>query len=298
MTWASGQRLKPAARPSTSQKATISTTRSRPDTLTVAQRWATARWSVQPLTPGRETSGRHCRVGEATGHTCHNLFCPRQETWCRGFRCTTERLRAWWKQNCDFGLHVACGPAGLVVADIETHATAPPSHQRLLRSIPVHDDVDRHGVDSDHHTARAQARQIGTRADGGYIALGTMTADDTYIPIGPCRKLTPLPTWLSRRLVRTGLQPFGLTTLPSARQAPTSVDGGREATKSTLETLVAAIVGCTPTPEGAGFCDELHRAALPAGCLTDAGRLSQDAAKDMNGIATGARRPLYPGGRA
>ncbi|MEU9125754.1 bifunctional DNA primase/polymerase [Streptomyces sp. NPDC048506] len=345
--------------------------------MTVARWCATAGWPVLPLAPGRKTPARNCRTCSAPGHSHHGCSCITGGRWCHGFHAATtnqERLGEWWRQEPAFGVGVACGPARLIVIDVDAHPTALPSRDRLLPGIAVHDDVDLTGLDSGFHTlavlaalreaqnpaddastlrvrtpsgglhiwyqaaandtwlcsagstpGRALAWQVDIRAHGGYIvAPGTTTADGAYTPVGSCTTPAQLPSWLAEELTRTGHRPTDQPAVPRpaapprARQAIVAAGGGREAAAKVLESVLAEVADCALRTEGAGFSDKLNRAAFTAGGLMAAGHLSDQAAQDMllavaeharpgqhtraasiirSGLAAGARRPLYPGGR-
>lgn len=47
---------------------------------------------------------------------------------------------------------ISCGPAGLVVIDIDAHAAQPPSRDRILPGIPIADHVDLTGLANGFHT--------------------------------------------------------------------------------------------------------------------------------------------------
>lgn len=61
-------------------------------------------------------------------------------------------LEDWWSQQPDFGVGVACGPAHLVVIDLDTHLEQLPNRSRLLPGVPVQDTVDLTGWTNGFHT--------------------------------------------------------------------------------------------------------------------------------------------------
>lgn len=50
------------------------------------------------------------------------------------------------------GVGVSCGPANLVVIDVDAHASLPPQRDRLLPGIPIADDIDVSAMTTGFHT--------------------------------------------------------------------------------------------------------------------------------------------------
>ncbi|MFE9454479.1 bifunctional DNA primase/polymerase [Streptomyces sp. NPDC006739] len=138
-------------------------------------RWCAGRgWPVHPLAPGRKTPAGNCEACRETGHTYRNCACPASGRWCHGFRAATlapARIEEWWGANPAFGVGVACGPAGLVVIDIDAHAQELPGRDRLLPGIDISAGVDLTGLANGFHTigvlaalrgAQSPARDTGT----------------------------------------------------------------------------------------------------------------------------------------
>jgi hypothetical protein len=123
--------------------------------LTIA-RWCAGRgWPVHPLAPGRKTPAGNCAACRGTGHTYRDCRCPAAGRWCHGFRAATldsARIEQWWGAQPDAGVGIACGPAGLVVVDIDAHARELPGRDRLLPGIDIADTVDLTGLASGFHT--------------------------------------------------------------------------------------------------------------------------------------------------
>lgn len=74
---------------------------------------------------------------------------------CHGFHAATlnqERILRWWGDRPDYGIGVSCGPAGLVVIDIDAHTTEQPARDRLLPGIKIGDQVDLTGLANGFHT--------------------------------------------------------------------------------------------------------------------------------------------------
>lgn len=123
--------------------------------LTMA-RWCARRgWPVHPLAPGRKTPAANCYDCRRPGHAHAGCPCLSAGRWCHGFHAATldqRRIDQWWGSYPDFGVGVACGPAGLVVIDIDAHEAQPPSRDRLLPGIPIGDHVDLTGLSTGFHT--------------------------------------------------------------------------------------------------------------------------------------------------
>ncbi|MZE76728.1 DNA primase [Streptomyces sp. SID5475] len=118
--------------------------------------WCAARgWPVHPLAPKRKTPAANCRTCRDTRHSPRGCACLRRGRWCHGFHAATtdpERIRAWWKRQPHFGVGVACGPARLVVIDIDAHQAPLPDRERLLPGIAIHDEVDLRGLRHGFHS--------------------------------------------------------------------------------------------------------------------------------------------------
>ena len=132
-----------------------------PDASVAEQSPATARWCarqgwpVHPLAPGRKTPAANCADCRRPGHTHDGCGCLAAGRWCHGFHAATldlQRIDQWWGTQPHFGVGVACGPAGLVVIDIDAHAAQPPARDRILPGIPIADDVNLSGLATGFHT--------------------------------------------------------------------------------------------------------------------------------------------------
>ncbi|MGW2253201.1 bifunctional DNA primase/polymerase [Kitasatospora sp. NPDC001660] len=125
------------------------------DSLTVA-RWCAAQgWPVHPLAPGRKTPPANCQPCQESPHTPAGCPCIPVGRWCHGFHAATldqDTLTAWWRVNPDFGTGVACGPAGLVVIDVDSHTVPVPARDRILPGIPIHEGVSLDGLENGFHT--------------------------------------------------------------------------------------------------------------------------------------------------
>ncbi|MFG2227885.1 bifunctional DNA primase/polymerase [Streptomyces sp. NPDC048644] len=123
--------------------------------LTVAQWCATAGWPVHPLSPGRKTPAGNCQTCSAQRHRHTDCPCISAGRWCHGFHAATtdpDRIHSWWSTRPTPGVAVACGPAGLIVIDIDAHGSPLPARDRLLPGIPIHDHIDLTGVENGFHT--------------------------------------------------------------------------------------------------------------------------------------------------
>lgn len=131
-------------------------------------RWCADRgWPVHPLSPGRKTPAGNCEACRAPGHTHRGCGCPAAGRWCHGFHAATldhARIGQWWGANPRFGVGIACGPAGLVVVDIDAHAQALPDRDRLLPGIEISADVDLTGLANGFHTLGVLAALRGERS--------------------------------------------------------------------------------------------------------------------------------------
>ncbi|MFJ9025966.1 bifunctional DNA primase/polymerase [Streptomyces sp. NPDC102259] len=110
---------------------------------------------MHPLAPGRKTPAANCSDCRANVHTPTGCPCLRAGLWCHSFHAATlnqDRIQQWWGQHPEFGIGVSCGPAGLVVIDIDAHGTQPPARDRILPGIPIGDHVDLSGLANGFHT--------------------------------------------------------------------------------------------------------------------------------------------------
>ncbi|MET9878602.1 bifunctional DNA primase/polymerase [Actinacidiphila glaucinigra] len=123
--------------------------------LTHALWCANQGWPVLPLASGRKTPPANCAPCQARQHSSADCPCIAAGRWCHGFHAATtntDRIHAWWSTNPRFGVAVACGPAGLVVLDVDAHPQPVPDRNRLLPGIPIHDQVDLTGLAHGFHT--------------------------------------------------------------------------------------------------------------------------------------------------
>ncbi|MGP3691742.1 bifunctional DNA primase/polymerase [Streptomyces sp. IBSNAI002] len=112
-------------------------------------------YPVHPLAPGTKTPAPNCSDCRGSRHAPQDCLCPGQGRWCHGFHAATTDLRTvrrWWQAEPGFGIGVSCGPAGLVVIDVDAHTDTLPDRQRLLPGIPIDDRVDLTGLQSGFDT--------------------------------------------------------------------------------------------------------------------------------------------------
>ncbi|WP_435053434.1 bifunctional DNA primase/polymerase [Kitasatospora phosalacinea] len=119
-------------------------------------RWCAAQgWPVHPLTPGSKLPAANCAICTTRSHTATNCPCRGAGRWCHGFLAATTDpavIDAWWALDPAFGVGIACGPAGLVVIDVDAHQQAVPERDRLLPGISIPDTVDLTGLANGFHT--------------------------------------------------------------------------------------------------------------------------------------------------
>ncbi|MGW1296259.1 bifunctional DNA primase/polymerase [Streptomyces sp. NPDC002533] len=119
-------------------------------------RWCAGNgWPVHPLAPGRKTPARNCDACRAGNHDPRTCPCPAAGRPCHGFHAGTtdqRHIERWWTDGPDQGVGVACGPAGLVVIDIDAHSASVPDRSRLLPGIPIPESVDLDGLASGFDT--------------------------------------------------------------------------------------------------------------------------------------------------
>ncbi|MFF4369401.1 bifunctional DNA primase/polymerase [Streptomyces sp. NPDC001594] len=130
-------------------------------------RWCAAQgWPVHPLSRGTKTPARNCASCRGGGHPPAECPCRAAGRWCHGFHAaTTDRARidGWWSED-RFGVGVACGPAGLVVIDIDAHGGPLPARERLLPGIGIPADLDLTGLTSGFHSLAVLAALHGERS--------------------------------------------------------------------------------------------------------------------------------------
>lgn len=128
----------------------------RPVTPHAVARWCAAQgWPVHPLAPGRKTPAANCSDCRERSHSPADCPCLPAGRPCHGFHAATTNSRyidAWWTERPSAGVGVACGPAELVVIDVDAHPAPVPDRSRLLPGIPIHDTVNLDGLASGFDT--------------------------------------------------------------------------------------------------------------------------------------------------
>ncbi|MFE5482944.1 bifunctional DNA primase/polymerase [Streptomyces sp. NPDC056527] len=112
-------------------------------------------YPVHPLAPGAKSPAANCPACTRVEHPPQDCPCHAQRGWCHGFHAATtepDTIRHWWQSQPGFGVGVSCGPARLVVIDVDAHTTTRPSRERLLPGILIHPAVDLTGLRSGFDT--------------------------------------------------------------------------------------------------------------------------------------------------
>ncbi|MFE9966456.1 bifunctional DNA primase/polymerase [Streptomyces sp. NPDC005525] len=123
--------------------------------LALARWCASNGWPVHPLAPGRKTPAANCRDCKDRHHAPKTCPCLPAGRPCHGFHAGTtnmQRIEKWWTDSPRSGVGVACGPASLVVIDIDAHSAPVPDRSRLLPGIPIHESVNLAGLASGFDT--------------------------------------------------------------------------------------------------------------------------------------------------
>lgn len=143
-------------------------------------RWCVARgWPVHPLAPGRKTPAGNCEECSRRHHDRATCACRAAGRWCHGFHAATldtSLVGRWWGDNPRLGVGVACGPAKLVIVDVDAHAATPPERDRLLPGIPIAEEVDVSALTTGFHTLAVLAALRGEQnpvTDTGTLRVRT-----------------------------------------------------------------------------------------------------------------------------
>ncbi|MQS17555.1 bifunctional DNA primase/polymerase [Streptomyces kaniharaensis] len=119
-------------------------------------RWCAAQgWPVHPLAPGRKTPAGSCEGCRQVKDDPRKCPCIKQGRYCHGFHAATTDPRlvdSWWQEGPDFGVGVACGPADLIVIDVDAHTDAVPDRSLLLPGIRIPSQVNLDGLASGYDT--------------------------------------------------------------------------------------------------------------------------------------------------
>ncbi|MEU9983591.1 bifunctional DNA primase/polymerase [Streptomyces sp. NPDC050856] len=123
--------------------------------LAIARWCASHGWPVHPLAPGRKTPAANCEACQQRGHKQETCTCRSVGRWCHGFHAATldmTRIHQWWGARPQMGVGVACGPAGLVVIDVDAHTAPAPARDKLLPGIPIAEGIDVSAMTTGFHT--------------------------------------------------------------------------------------------------------------------------------------------------
>lgn len=63
-----------------------------------------------------------------------------------------SRINQWWGMRPHLGVGIACGPAKLVILDVDAHPAQPPAHDKLLPGISIASDIDVSAMTTGFHT--------------------------------------------------------------------------------------------------------------------------------------------------
>ncbi|MGA5559306.1 bifunctional DNA primase/polymerase [Streptomyces lavendulocolor] len=125
------------------------------ESLAIA-RWCVSHgWPVHPLAPGKKTPASNCSTCQQRDHKRETCTCRMAGRWCHGFHAATldmARLAQWWGTRPQMGVGVSCGPANLVVIDVDAHAATPPTRDKLLPGIPIAAEIDVSAMTTGFHT--------------------------------------------------------------------------------------------------------------------------------------------------
>ncbi|MFE8977616.1 bifunctional DNA primase/polymerase [Streptomyces cyaneofuscatus] len=113
-------------------------------------RWcARAGWPVHPLAPQQKVPPANCQACKEDRHPPRSCPCREAGRWCHGFHAATtdpQRIDSWWHAQSRFGVGISCGPADLVVLDVDAHAAQVPDRSRLLPGIAIGPQVNLSGL--------------------------------------------------------------------------------------------------------------------------------------------------------
>ncbi|MEU9304001.1 bifunctional DNA primase/polymerase [Streptomyces sp. NPDC048269] len=219
--------------------------------------WCAAQgWPVHPLAPGRKTPAANCDTCPPAAHPPQGCPCVADGRWCHGFHAaTTEhaRLSAWWGAQPAFGVGVSCGPAGLVVLDVDAHSAEVPDRTRLLPGITIHEQVNLEGLASGFDTLAllaAYRKQENPAEDGTTLRVRT--------PSGGLHIWYQTPPSAVRYRSSTGSSPK----VALAWQVDVRATGGyivAPATRTTAGTYVPVGAARLPAPLPEWLAAELQR---------------------------------------
>lgn len=118
--------------------------------------WFAARgYPVHPLIPGRKIPPPNCAKCRGGKHRPDLCPCLKLGRWCHGFHAATVNpkiIQKWWMAEPNFGIGISCGPADLVVIDVDRHNEEVPNRKRLLPGIQIDKRVNLTGLCSGFDT--------------------------------------------------------------------------------------------------------------------------------------------------
>ena len=130
-------------------------------------RWCAAQgWPVHPLSPGRKTPVGNCPSCSGVRHEPATCPCLPAGRPCHGFHSATTDpalIERWWAETPSAGVGVACGPAGLLVIDIDAHQVTVADRTHLLPGISIPDQVELAGLASGFDTLALLAAYRGEK---------------------------------------------------------------------------------------------------------------------------------------
>ncbi|MEU5415756.1 MULTISPECIES: bifunctional DNA primase/polymerase [Streptomyces] len=224
-------------------------------------RWcATNGWPVHPLAAGRKTPAANCASCRESTHRPYECPCHSAGKWCHGFHAATtdpRLLEAWWGKNPSLGVGVSCGPAHLVVLDIDAHSAEVPDRNRLLPGIPIHDSVNLAGLASGFDTLALLAAFRGKKSpadDDSTLRVRT--------PSGGLHVWYQVPSHSPQYKSSTGSSPK----VALAWQVDIRASGGYIVTPATRTAAgLYRALGTTriPAPLPSWLATELHRTGHP-----------------------------------
>ncbi|MFJ7496009.1 bifunctional DNA primase/polymerase [Streptomyces sp. NPDC097727] len=103
----------------------------------------------------RKTPPAHCHDCRTPDHSHREYPCIRAGRRRHGFHAATTDagcIRAWWAEQPEFGVGIACGPAGPVGIDGDAHETPPPERDRLLPGISIPPSASLHELQHGFHS--------------------------------------------------------------------------------------------------------------------------------------------------
>ncbi|WP_436942677.1 bifunctional DNA primase/polymerase [Streptomyces sp. SudanB66_2053] len=149
------------------------------DGRAVAMWFAARGMPVHPLARGRKTPAANCPRCVRSQHPPTQCPCHRVGRWCHGFHGATtdpDVVSSWWTGQRLFGVGVSCGPANLVVLDVDAHTARLPERHSLLPGIAMPSDIVLDGLASGYDTLAllsAYRRQPNPAEDEGTLRVRT-----------------------------------------------------------------------------------------------------------------------------